>query len=249
MISRRFGAALVGVIIGSLAPATATRATVYQVVFTGHMTTLTDYDSIFGTIPGGLIGSAVRVVERFDDAASGAVIRHDVGGYGSVYGVTGAGVASATLSLNGIAYEFAGNGNGGLYRVNGLRPGYPSYDGVFTYLNGNRISGVSTYLSVFADSAADDFLEQSPFGDFYGSSLDYATRPNALGDSTGNFHIDYGYGDRENGSFKVDRIVVSAADAVPEPAAWTLMIAGFGLTGTALRRRGANVTKGAFICA
>jgi hypothetical protein len=32
-----------------------------------------------------------------------------------------------------------------------------------------------------------------------------------------------------------------AAPAVPEPASWALMIAGFGLTGAALRRRAATV--------
>ncbi len=32
---------------------------------------------------------------------------------------------------------------------------------------------------------------------------------------------------------------VETPGAVPEPAAWTLMIAGLGLTGAALRRRGA----------
>ena len=33
--------------------------------------------------------------------------------------------------------------------------------------------------------------------------------------------------------------VANAPPAVPEPAAWTLMIAGFGIVGTALRRRAA----------
>lgn len=37
------------------------------------------------------------------------------------------------------------------------------------------------------------------------------------------------------------RIGDSVAGSVPEPAAWTLMIAGFGLVGTALRRRETSV--------
>ena len=36
--------------------------------------------------------------------------------------------------------------------------------------------------------------------------------------------------------------VVGTADAVPEPAAWTLMIVGFGLVGVAARRRTSVVT-------
>ena len=31
--------------------------------------------------------------------------------------------------------------------------------------------------------------------------------------------------------------IYSVSDVVPEPAAWAMMIAGFGLTGTALRNR------------
>jgi hypothetical protein len=41
-----------------------------------------------------------------------------------------------------------------------------------------------------------------------------------------------------------DNIVVSAADVsggIPEPASWALMIAGFGMVGTALRRRQAAI--------
>ena len=35
----------------------------------------------------------------------------------------------------------------------------------------------------------------------------------------------------------LDGVGVSVADAVPEPASWALMIAGFGLAGAAMRRR------------
>jgi len=37
---------------------------------------------------------------------------------------------------------------------------------------------------------------------------------------------------------RLDNVVLTAAAAVPEPQTWALMIAGFGLTGALLRRRG-----------
>ena len=40
-----------------------------------------------------------------------------------------------------------------------------------------------------------------------------------------------------SGSYNV--VAIEYGDTVPEPAAWMLLIAGFGLTGTALRRRAA----------
>ena len=35
----------------------------------------------------------------------------------------------------------------------------------------------------------------------------------------------------------------SAPGGVPEPATWAMMLAGFGLTGATLRRRGAMAVK------
>lgn len=41
-----------------------------------------------------------------------------------------------------------------------------------------------------------------------------------------------------HGSGKIDRILVDGAElAVPEPATWSMLIAGFGLVGAAIRRR------------
>ncbi len=37
--------------------------------------------------------------------------------------------------------------------------------------------------------------------------------------------------------FQIDNIVYNAAGGVPEPAAWAMMLAGFGLVGSAMRRR------------
>ena len=57
--------------------------------------------------------------------------------------------------------------------------------------------------------------------------------------------FDYGYGITTNGSDSVaDSWVVRGAStgAVPEPQAWMLLIAGFGLMGAAARRRRTAVT-------
>lgn len=202
----RLYAALAAVLAASLT-ATAARASVYQVVFTGHLTTLADANGLFGTAPGGLIGASVRVVEHFDDAAPGVDIRHTVDGYGSQYGVYGAGVANATVQINGHDFAFAGNSSGAMNRVNFLRPGFPSYDGIFTNLSGT-VPGATAFVGVYATSTTVDFLEQSSFGDFYGSPVDFTTGPSAT-DSLGSFRIDYVQGNPVVGDFKVDRIVVS----------------------------------------
>lgn len=46
---------------------------------------------------------------------------------------------------------------------------------------------------------------------------------------------------RNDWLFAVDNIRFDAGGAVPEPASWALMIAGFGLVGAAMRRRAAAV--------
>ncbi len=51
------------------------------------------------------------------------------------------------------------------------------------------------------------------------------------------------YSSAGSARFSVDNVVTSdtVPSAVPEPAAWSLLIAGFGLTGAALRRRVAAI--------
>jgi hypothetical protein len=47
-----------------------------------------------------------------------------------------------------------------------------------------------------------------------------------------------------NAYMQLDNVVLNAATGgVPEPASWVMLIAGFGLTGAAMRRRAANLNR------
>ena len=61
---------------------------------------------------------------------------------------------------------------------------------------------------------------------------------NANGQAMG-YLYDFGYNITQNGSSSVAEtwLVRGAANGVPEPAAWAMMLAGFGLVGSAMRRR------------
>ena len=67
--------------------------------------------------------------------------------------------------------------------------------------------------------------------------------PNNVGNED-YLHVNQGAGnwnDAPNGFQNGYIVEYSATNAVPEPAAWALMIAGFGLAGSAMRRRSAKV--------
>ena len=100
------------------------------------------------------------------------------------------------------------------------------------------MGGVSEYVRVntdtnpFADTLVD--MSTAPFLSFAhtGSSLNLLFRAAGAGWQGGS---DEGYG-IDNVVLTYDGIVAPPG-GVPEPASWALMIAGFGLSGSALRRR------------
>ena len=108
-------------------------------------------------------------------------------------------------------------------------------------------SGVEPFDIVFTfatpflydPTAGDLLLDFQNFGGGVTTNLDFITGgSNVVGRlfSFGNANATTGFAQQAAGI--VTAFSIAPAAAVPEPASWAMLIAGFGLTGAALRRRG-----------
>jgi hypothetical protein len=95
------------------------------------------------------------------------------------------------------------------------------------------IGGVGGGVDIFPHDSPNEYGVYSPTGvQVFAGTL---TAPTFF---TGSFDLyDYFY---EDVAYHLD-ITSNAAPGVPEPASWAMLIAGFGLTGAAMRRRGVRV--------
>lgn len=80
---------------------------------------------------------------------------------------------------------------------------------------------------------------QSATADFAINGTSYG---NFLGTSLGSFDRLVFDGINGGGGFAFDNITLNDAAAIPEPATWAMMLAGFGLAGSAIRRRRLRLT-------
>ncbi len=226
------------------APATAK---VYIATYTGTVTggpqTAYDVSGVFGTPYTALGGLAYRAVFRIDDALPGAPIYigpegpyRDIsvllGGVG--YGTTAVPV-TATLTINGVTATVDGD----VYSV--AKQTHHNFDQTIHYVQGRYGASSQTGNNYVYQLAT--LFEPREFL----TSADLRTALNvdltgfAAGDAGGSFSIyqpnatnGFGY-DYALGALHAEHLTIAAA--VPEPATWSLLIAGFGLTGAALRRR------------
>lgn len=110
-----------------------------------------------------------------------------------------------------------------------------------------RILGSALYISVDLNGAAGETLT---IGSAFVQPLNSLTQTLVLDDDLSTFQTLFlpaplvvGFGifiSSNSGPFTVDNVVYSrpaSLGAVPEPASWALMIAGFGMAGAGLRRR------------
>lgn len=74
---------------------------------------------------------------------------------------------------------------------------------------------------------------EPPAFPFFGDTVHITPNP-FVNDSAPTYHVSY---DFRNDGLTMDEVRFVFSAAVPEPATWALMLGGFGLAGTALRRR------------
>jgi len=178
------------------------------------------FDAGSGTLPAG-----TTVIENFDDVASGTAIGNNA-------------YALNTSSGIGAIPAFGSSGNygsvlgGGTYSIS-FAPA-----STFAFVLGSLDSYNTLKLS-FADNTSITYSGTQIIGS---TPPPYADGNQSAGYTNGVVSFLTGAGPKIVGaqfsssgnSFEFDNISVTPA---PEPAAWMMMIAGFGVIGTALRRR------------
>jgi hypothetical protein len=151
-------------------------------------------------------------------------VSYDISYGGPVYGVAGSPILSASITINGVTRSLTGASGGYVYTHTSPLVEHYGYD--YSY---------DGALEVKYDIYNYSYPAGAP------GSLDQNFGPVAAANGSGFmqwYAYDYtkdAYVEFAHASF--DSGAVYSVGAVPEPASWAMMIAGFGLVGTALRRR------------
>ena len=213
-------------VIGTLAMgATAAQAASKEMTFRGEMVSLFDPTGLFGpTGFGDLADHSFTATFTYDLPSPGEVT------LGGVHIVVGGAqtfkpaFVSGRLTFAGVTHVFA-NDLFGSVGIGGGSAGAVVRGGV----DGGGIEDLTL-------NANFDVL---PLADL-GADFDGAVTPIDTGSGFRAWNA--AAGDQALGVLFINHVTVSdaaaAPAAVPEPASWALMIAGFGLAGAALRRRG-----------
>ncbi len=210
-------------------------ATVHHLVYKGTVVDSLDLTGEFGAVPT-LVGKAFTAHVTYDDAKPGATHIGDVW-WDAFTGDGAANPVTATIFLNGVTMTF-GSTSGDDYREDrSLLPGCT----------------LDCTTASFQQHAEDRFVDANDlftlnYVNLGGSTTDGTI--SGLGHAAPNYtnppvdlyaFVNIFQQNQDNldllrwaeVSVKID----SVGAGVPEPAAWTLMIGGFGLTGATLRRR------------
>jgi hypothetical protein len=233
---------------GLLGFASQAAASGFILTFQGVVSTGSDDTNIFGLGSGAsLVGQGISESFVVDYAGGG---NHNIAG--APYfrdNIGGTGFITSAVTINGVTTSVGsetGIDDRTDYHLDPACSGNPNCKSGFSEFTGDE-SFVNT----------PGFLESwNTFGGDFGQNLNY--HPSlALGppvftaadnlDFFGSFTISHELFDQTHGvpvfdyettgMFTADRVTITTFGGVPEPAGWALMIAGFGATGAALRRR------------
>jgi hypothetical protein len=219
--------------VAALAAAQPAAAAIYQVTSTGTLKNGFDQTGMFGAANSDLTGAVYSVVEYFDTdlaklSLSGNVL------YGGADTDSPPQIGHGVLTVNGVSIAIAGTD--------------------FAYLSSPTGGSSSGYLlNQTQTSTLEVTYELIVKADGHGPIAPLATLPNWSGDCLGvdfcgggfsfsSVSLNPGGGSTVNwqnlGYFDGETFDVRVVSGgVPEPATWAMMIVGFGLVGSALRRR------------
>ncbi|WP_293375093.1 PEPxxWA-CTERM sorting domain-containing protein [Phenylobacterium sp.] len=226
-----------GVVLGEYETAASNGVFTYFTDTNGVLTTLSA-PGFSGIVPTGIDSAGDVVGTAMVGGVRVGFI--DKGGVFSVVSVPGSGATSISgVSANGLIV--------GQYFSGGKNLGFLDDDGVFTTIappsaTVTHISAVNDLGEVVGTANGVSFAEQGgvfstldlpPFDPDSNQGPDTINDAGVIGGSlySGNgFNFEYT-------GFVATPLAPAGTGGVPEPAAWSLMIAGFGLAGAALRRR------------
>lgn len=200
--------------IAALAAASPALASPKAATYTGFISSGTDVDGLFGAAGTDLTGLGFSVVYRYDTEVGRRLT--NLPSYDSLDGPAGSlgnPMSEVVLTIGGVSKQIS-------FDFYGFAATYPAQ----SLVEHEVIGDYDQYNLMY------NFLYTSV------ASLDVNV-PLQSGSGGGLFRIGHGSGGAEtieaSGVFDTRTLVITGD--VPEPISWSLMIAGFGLVGTAMR--------------
>lgn len=212
----------------------AANANPVTVIYQGSVSDGIDYSGVFGTPSADLTGAHFTAVYTIDRSLPNLVTSYpphysEIDG-GSLYGFSVAAI-NATLTINGVTIAMPGVVQGSAF--NAVNVGYSQiYDIAYDdFDNGVDYSHTGIWTTVKNDTGLDDFLPSYDFA----TPFTHVVRAS---DTAQGVFWAYSY-DSTTGVWIAAQadLVPTSVTVVPEPAMWLMLMAGFGVLGTALRGR------------
>lgn len=232
MLLRTFTAAL---LFAGAAIQPASAAT-FLITYSGTVSSGFDVTGEFGTPAADLTGKSFSVVYTLTAPLAGAET-YDSGRTGYIRGGSNYGTPSplsARITINGITQAIGGGSFGQASQVNddmGDSIDHEARDQT-DYVNSYVYNSVASSLYNIVNST--DYTQPLTYSVHDGDYRDGGFALRVFGfDNEGNF----GFVRNASATLTNDLVTIVATSAVPEPAAWAMMIAGFGLIGGSLRYR------------